>query len=71
MSYLSSGALAFGRDMYMDIPIIADILTLQKNRQGQVDRRLLRANAKRIPYDYEVNDMVFKRNHLTFSDSIS
>ena len=44
----SPGALAFGRDMFMDIPLIADIIAINKNRQKLVDRHLLRANARRI-----------------------
>ena len=67
---LSPGAIAFGRDMFLDIPIIADILTLQKHRQGLVDKHLLRANAQRIPHDYKVGDLVYKKNHLGFSDKL-
>ena len=67
---LSSGALAFHRDMFLDIPIIADILTLQQHRQGLVDKRLLKANAGRISHDYAVGDTVYKKNHIGLSDKL-
>ncbi|CAB9512351.1 hypothetical protein SEMRO_531_G161360.1 [Seminavis robusta] len=70
LSNLSSGALAFGRDMYLDIPLIADILTIQKHRQGLIDKRLLKANARRLQHDYAVGDSVYKRNVLSLSDKL-
>ena len=45
----SPGSLAFSRDMFLDIPLIADIMSIQANRQRLIDRRLMRANAKRNP----------------------
>ncbi|NND94264.1 MAG: DDE-type integrase/transposase/recombinase, partial [Flavobacteriales bacterium] len=68
--YLSPGALAFKRDMYMDIPLIADILAIQRNRQNLIDKRLLRANAKRVKYEYTVDDMVYKKNYIGLSDKL-
>jgi hypothetical protein len=35
----SPGALAFHRDMYLDIPLLADMVALQANRQDIIDRR--------------------------------
>jgi transposase InsO family protein len=70
LDYHSPGALAFGRDMFLDIPLIADIIAIQNNRQLLVDKRLLRANAARISHDYAVGDLVWKRNHLGFSDKL-
>ena len=43
----SPGALVFGRDMMLDIPLIADLETLKQARQAQIHTRLLRANRKR------------------------
>ena len=61
----SPGSIAFRRDMFLNIPLIADIITLSELRQLQIDKRLLKANAKRIPHDYKINDQVFvKRNFL-------
>jgi transposase InsO family protein len=56
----SPGSLAFGRDMILDIPLIADWLTIQQRRQQLIDRRLLTANRKRFSHDYSVGDRVFK-----------
>ena len=35
---LSQGAVAFQRDMFLDIPLISDVLTLQEAHQEQVDQ---------------------------------
>ena len=70
LGYHSAGALAFHRDMFLDIPILADMVSLQRNRQALVDKRLLRANARRIPHDYAVGDLVYKRNYLGLSDKL-
>ncbi|CAB9499057.1 Inherit from COG: Retrotransposon protein [Seminavis robusta] len=48
-----------------------DILAVQRHRQSLVDKRLLRANAKRISYDYAVDDLVYKRAYLGLSDKLS
>ena len=64
------GAVAFGRDMFMDIPYIADIIAIRNNRQLLVDKRLMRENAKRIRHDYTVGDLVWKKNHLDYSDKL-
>ncbi|CAB9529899.1 unknown protein [Seminavis robusta] len=69
-AYLTPGPLAFKRDMFLDIPIYADILAVQRHRQSLVDKRLLRANAKRISYDYAVDDLVYKRAYLGLSDKL-
>ena len=44
----SPGALAFGRDMILNIPLIADWTQLQQTRQQLVDERLICANRKRF-----------------------
>lgn len=54
------GSLAFGRDMVLDIPVIADWLTIQQNRQQLIDQRLIAANRKKFSYDYQVGDEVLK-----------
>ncbi len=55
----SPGALVFNRDMFFNLPLVADILTLTQNRQALVDQRLLRANARRTRHEFRVQDMVF------------
>ena len=59
----SPGALVFNRDMLLDIPVIADILTLTQNRQALIDRRLLQANKRRIRHEYKVGQQVFVKIH--------
>ena len=56
----SPGSLAFGRDMVLDIPLIADWHTIQQRRQQLIDHRLIAANRKRISYDYHIGDEVLK-----------
>ncbi|MEM7375831.1 MAG: hypothetical protein AAF587_44995, partial [Bacteroidota bacterium] len=67
----SSGALAFGRDMLMDIPLIADLISLQRNRQALIDKNLLQANAKRVAHDFAVGEPVLKKMHLGLSDKLA
>ena len=55
------GALAFGRDMILNIPIIADLELLRQRRQVLIDRNLVAANSRRISYDYQPNDQVLIR----------
>ena len=59
----SPGSLAFGRDMVLDIPLIADWQLIQQHRQQLIDSRLIAANRKRFSYDYHIGDEVLK---LTF-----
>jgi hypothetical protein len=56
--------------MFLDIPLVADIIAIQNNRQLLVDQRLLRANANRIRHDYAVGDLVWKRNYIGLSDKL-
>jgi len=66
----SPGAVAFHRDMHLDIPLVADILTIQAHRQQLVDQRLLAANQRRIDHDFAVNELILKKNILGFSDKL-
>ena len=56
--------------MFLNIPLIADIMAIQQNRQLIVDKNLLRANAKPIKHDYAVDDLVWKRNYIGLSDKL-
>ena len=60
---LSPGAIAFGRDMILDIPIVADMKTLQANKEALINKNLIAENRRRISYDYQVNDQVLKLVH--------
>jgi transposase InsO family protein len=54
------GGLAFGRDMVLDIPLVADLQLIQERRQQLIDDRLIVANRRRFSYDYNVGDEVLK-----------
>ena len=55
---ISPGALAFHRDMILDIPLLADLHALHQRRQVIIDKRLRRANYKRRTYDYQIGQEV-------------
>jgi hypothetical protein len=55
---ISPGSLIFGRDMFLDIPIIADLQLLHQQRQALIDQNLMRSNRKRISHDYQPNEEV-------------
>ena len=54
------GGLVFGRDMVLDIPLIADLQMIQDRRQEIINQRLIVANRKRFSYDYTIGDEVLK-----------
>jgi hypothetical protein len=54
------GGLAFGRDMFLDLPLVTDLVTIHQNRQQLIDQRLIVANRKRFSYDYAVGEEVLK-----------
>ncbi len=56
----SPGALAFHRDMVLDIPLISDLHLLKQRRQLKIDERLIQANRKRFAYDYHIGDQVLE-----------
>ena len=70
LNYHSPGALAFSRDMFLDIPLIADIIAIKRNRQLQIDKRLQKENAKRIRHEYKVGDLVWKKQYIGLSDKL-
>ncbi len=46
------GAAIFGRDMFFDIPVVADWKQIGDYRQHQVERSNKRENDKHVDYDY-------------------
>ena len=48
--------------MFLNIPLIADIITLQNTSQAKIDDRLIKANNKRIRHEFKVNDNVYVHN---------
>jgi len=66
----SSGALVFQRDMFLDLPLVTDIVSLQKFRQARIDKALLKANNKRIRHEFKVNDYIYFHNKHNASDKL-
>jgi hypothetical protein len=54
------GALSFGCDMVMNIPLIADLTLICKNRQRLIDEHTIRSNACCHSYDYQPGQEVLK-----------
>lgn len=57
------GSLAFSRDMFLNIPLIADWQTITQHREHHVNENLRRANARRRQYDYAPGQQVLKKVH--------
>ena len=57
------GSLAFGRDMFLDVPYVADWQLIQQRRQQLVDEARRKINLKRRSYDYVVGQQVLKNIH--------
>jgi hypothetical protein len=56
------GALVFHRDMFLDIPLIADLATIRQQRQVLIDENLCRQNLKRRSFEYQVGQQVLVLN---------
>ena len=56
--------------MFLDIPLISDVLTLQEAHQEQVDQHVLWANASRFSHDWNVNDQALKCEPLLLSNKM-
>ena len=59
----SPGALAFHRDMLLDVPLVINLLQVRDKRQVMVDENLRRVNAKRSSYDYQPGQKILKKKH--------
>lgn len=58
---ISPGAMVFRRDMFLNVPIIADLQLIRDKRQLLIDKQLVRANRRRVvSKDYQPNDEVLK-----------
>ena len=57
------GALAFSRDMFLNIPLIADWQAIATHHEHHVNENLCRANRKRRQYDYAPGQQVLKKVH--------
>jgi len=55
---VSPGSLVYGRDLFIDLPLIADIVSIRDRRQVRIDKNLVRENDKRRMWNYQVGDEV-------------
>jgi transposase InsO family protein len=59
----SPGALVFNRDMFLNIPLVADWHAITTRREHLVNENLRRSNAKRRRFDYAPNQQILKKLH--------
>ena len=57
---MAPGSMAFHRDMILNIPLIVDFELLRQRRQDLIDKSVLKANAKRIEFDYQPGQQAYK-----------
>ena len=57
------GALAFSRDMFLNIPLVADWQAIAKRRERHINKDLQHANRKQQQYDYALGQEVLKKVH--------
>lgn len=55
---ISPGALVFRRDMFLDLPIMVDLVKIQQRRQLMIDENLMRQNKKRRDFNYAVGQEI-------------
>ena len=59
----SPGALVFNRDMFMNIPLLADWHAITTRREHVINNSLIRANKMRRRFDYIADQQVLKKLH--------
>ena len=71
------GALVFQCDMFLNLPLLTDIVTLTCSCQAQIDQNLLHINAHHIPHEYKIGQLIYccnfdhnKLNHFVMGPSI-
>jgi hypothetical protein len=57
------GALAFARDMFLNVPLIADWQAIARTCEHHVNENLQRANRKQGQFDYAPGQQVLKKVH--------
>jgi hypothetical protein len=57
----STGSLVFNRDIFLNIPLIADWHAITQRREHFIHENLMRENQKRRGYDYAPQQMVLKK----------
>ena len=59
------GSLAFRRDMFLNVPLVADLHAIRQQRQLLIDENLRRQNEKRRGFDYQVGQQVLMKHNDT------
>ena len=59
----SPGALVYSRDMFLNIPMIADWHLIAQRQEQLINENLRRHNLRRRRYDYAVGQQVLIKNH--------
>ena len=57
--------LVFGRDAILNTRFIANWRLIRQRKQKLIGKNNKQENAKRIPYDYQIGDMVLRKNAMT------
>ena len=57
----SPGNLVFNRDMFLNIPLIADWHAITLRREHLINENLIRENQKRRQYDYLPQQLILKK----------
>jgi hypothetical protein len=57
------GTLAFARDMFLNVPLIADLQAIGRTHEHHVNENLRRANRKQRQYDYALGQQDLKKVH--------
>ena len=58
LDYNSPGALAFGRDMFLNLPLMADLEALRDRRQLIINQNLQRTNNRRRNTDHVIGQRI-------------
>jgi hypothetical protein len=61
------GALAFARDMFLNVPLIADWQAIARTCEHHVNENLQHANRKQRQYDYAPGQQVLKKCTIQLS----
>ena len=61
----SPGDLVFNRDMFLNIPLIADWHAITQKREHLINENLMSENCKHKRYNYVPNQKVLKKRHIT------
>jgi hypothetical protein len=56
------GSLVFNRDMFLNVPLIADWKAITMKRENLVNENFMHENNHRRQYDYQPDQLVLKKN---------